>query len=152
MKSFDDMPDGMFVFGTLMVLSNRIDTLLERELKKFGVTSRQWYLCLVLGHLFDEPPTLKELARAMGTSYQNVKQVALKLEEKGLVVLRRDERDARVTRIVQTESAAAFWQQTEGSGQAFIQALMGNLDAADLAGARRVNAALMDNLDAMDSE
>jgi len=79
MNKEDLLPDKQYIFGALLIISNRLDTLLERELKCFGVTSKQWYLSMIIDTLFDNPPTLKEAAKEMGSSHQNVKQVALKL-------------------------------------------------------------------------
>ena len=39
--------------------------------------------------------TVKELAEIMGSSHQNVKQILLKLEKKGVVYITADERDKR---------------------------------------------------------
>ena len=50
--------------------------------------------------LFEAPPTLGELADALGCSHQNTKQLALKLAAKRYVRLVRDEADARRTRVV----------------------------------------------------
>jgi DNA-binding MarR family transcriptional regulator len=141
------MDDRQYLFGGLQVAANRIDTLLERELAAFGATSRQWFLSIVAENLFEGPPTLKELARAMGSSHQNVKQLALKLADRNLVRLEKDSRDARVTRVHLTPASRELWARVKPTGDGYVRRLFEGMDPADLAAARRVVARLLDNLD-----
>jgi len=113
MNRLEAMEDRQFVFGTVLVLSNKLDTLLDREMIPFGMTSKQWFLLLVVSTLFDKAPTIKEAAKAIGTSHQNVKQMALKLEQKGFLKLEKDSRDARATRLKPTEYSMTFWEKTQ---------------------------------------
>lgn len=147
MSDIENMADGQFVFGAILIVANRMDTLLERALGKYDVTSKQWFLSIMLYSLFETPPTIKELAKQMGSSHQNVKQVALKLQEKGLVRLEKDSKDQRVTRVSFTEKSEEFWAKTTSEGDAFMQAFFKDVDKADLAGARSTILKLMDNLD-----
>lgn len=127
MSKTDLMGDEQFIFGSLLVITNRMDTLLERELKEFGLTTKQWMLAVVVESLFDEAPTIKQVAKEMGSSHQNIKQVALKLEEKGLLHLEKDKKDARVTRLVLAEERSGFWEKTQPKGAAFMSALFEEL-------------------------
>lgn len=151
MANYDTMDNGQFVFGAILYVANRMDTLLERALSKYGVTSKQWFLSVLLFSLFDEPPTIKEMARQMGSSHQNVKQVALKLQEKGLVKLEKDPKDARVTRLRLTEKSGPFWAQVTQEGREFMEALYGGVDTETLSVMRQAVSKLMDNLDDMDT-
>ncbi|MCI1882483.1 MAG: MarR family transcriptional regulator, partial [Sporolactobacillus sp.] len=76
MNHLDNMPDRQFLFGALFVAANRVDTLMQRELKKYDVTTKQWLLSIVIDNLFQHSPTIKEVAKEMGSSHQNVKQIA----------------------------------------------------------------------------
>ena len=89
MSKIDKMSDRQYLFGAIFIVANRVDTMLEREFKRFGITTKQWFLSIIIENLFDKPPTIKEVAKEMGSSHQNVKQVALKLEQKGLLVLQK---------------------------------------------------------------
>ena len=44
MSKLDSMKDRKFVFGSVLMVANRMDTLLERELKEYDVTAKQWFL------------------------------------------------------------------------------------------------------------
>ncbi len=146
MGKAESMPDRQFAFGGILVVANRMDTLIERDLTKFGVTSKQWFLCVVIDKRFDTPPTIKQVAKEMGSSHQNVKQVALKLEKKGLLRLVKDKKDARVTRLVLTPESKAFWAQTEVSAQKFMSVFNKNITEEEFALTRRTLEKMMANL------
>jgi len=142
----DIIPDEAMIFGLLLIISNKMNTLLEREFKEFDVTTKQWFLAETINSLFDSPPTLKEVATAMGSSYQNVKQVAIKLQEKGLMTLEKDKKDARVTRLKMTEQSYDFWKQTEPKGAIFRERMFKEMDSNDIARTRRLLEKLLSNL------
>lgn len=85
------------LFGALLAYGNRLQVLGDGFYTE--VTTKQWFLLACL-ELFEAPPTLGEVAGAMGCSHQNAKQLALKLAQKGYVLLRRDAADARRTRVL----------------------------------------------------
>ena len=151
MPDYSQMPDQQFIFGTLLLTANRMDTMLERELSKFNVTAKQWFMSVIIYSLFDEDPTIKDVARTMGNSHQNVKQVALKLAEKGLLELVKDQNDGRVTRLVMTDKSAAFWAQTDEPGKEFMANLFSGLNDQDIACARKVLMQMWQNLNQMDT-
>ena len=150
MSKLDSMKDSKFVFGSVLIVANRMDTLLERELKEYDVTAKQWFLTIVVDNSFDKPPTIKEVAREMGSSHQNVKQVALKLEQKGLLSLEKDTRDARVTRLRLTDESYKFWGTTQLKASIFTQALFDGIEEDEMSKARGVLQKMMENLSAMD--
>ncbi len=138
MKRLEMMGDQQYIFGAIMIAANRMDTLLEREFKKYDVTTKQWLLSIIIDNLFDEPPTIKEVANEMGSSHQNVKQVALKLEQKGLLILEKDKRDSRVTRLKLTENSYDFWKKLREEGATFIQTLLKDINDDEILVAREV--------------
>jgi DNA-binding MarR family transcriptional regulator len=152
MDKLEIMDDMQYLFGTIFVVSNRIDALLEREFNKFDITTKQWFLSIIIDNLFDSPPTIKEVAREMGSSHQNVKQIALKLEQKGLLILEKDKEDARVTRLKLTENGHDFWIKIRGEGVKFNQTLFNNIDKDDLAVTRRVMKKMLLNINEIDKK
>lgn len=150
MSKLYSMKDQKFVFGSVLVIANRMDTLLERELKEYDVTAKQWLLTAVLANSFDKPPTIKEVAREMGSSHQNVKQVALKLEQKGLLVFEKDKKDARVTRLKLTDQIYEFSRLTQSKATMFNQGLFKGIEKDDMSKARAVLQKMLSNLTEMD--
>lgn len=145
----DGMDDKMFVFGSLFVTANLLETLLDRAFAPYGITVKQWLLLITITSLFAEPPTVKQVAGAMGTSHQNVKQVALNLEKRGFLRLVKDVKDARVTRLVTTEACRAFSEETSQAGELFMQTAFAGIGAEELMGARNTLMALWQNALAM---
>lgn len=95
---------------------------------------------------------MKEAAKEMGSSHQNVKQVALKLEQKGLLSLQKDKRDARVTRLKLTENSYNFWEKVRKEGITFTQSLFKNIDKDELEVARIVMQKMQSNINEMDNK
>lgn len=149
MKNNDLISDKHLIFASLLMIANRMDTLLTRELKEFNVTTKQWFLLATIESLFDNPPTMKSVAWEMGCSYQNIKQVALILQRKGLLKLGKDQRDARVTRLEMTDQSYAFLQATQPSGEVFMEDLFKDIEKEDLAKAKAVLEKILFNLTEM---
>ncbi len=150
MKNTDSIPDKYLAFASLLIIANRMETLLSRDFSEFGVTTKQWFLSATIKNLFEKPPTIKQVARQIGNSHQNVKQVALKLQQKGLLLLVKDKRDARVTRLKMTDYSYAFWEKTEPKGDAFIEEMLKDISIEDLAIAKSVLEKILSNLSEMD--
>lgn len=145
------IPDEPMIFALLLIISNKMSTLLERELKEFDVTTMQWFLSETIKSLFDNPPTMKELAVAMGSSYQNVKQVALKLQYKGLLKLEKDKKDARVTRLRLTEQSYAFWKKTDPKGTAFRENMFKEMNKSNIMATRALLEKMLLNLNEIEN-
>lgn len=127
-----------------------MDTLLDRILSRHNVTSKQWFLLLIIFNLFEHPPTIKEVAKVMSSSHQNVKQVALKLEEKGMLRLEKDKKDLRVTRLAVTEKSYEFWKAVENDGIKFMNEFYTGIKNDKLKSGRLLLAQIMQNLESME--
>ncbi|HET6785936.1 MAG TPA: hypothetical protein VFH18_07920 [Erysipelotrichaceae bacterium] len=150
MSKLDQIPNIQYIFGSLFVLANRVDTLLERALQKYNVSSKQWFLSICVASLFERDPSLKELAKESGSSHQNVKQVALKLQDKDLLSLYKDPKDARTTRVSLTPNSVEFWQKTDQDSQIFMSKLFENISEEELMAVRKVFNQLSKNLGKME--
>jgi DNA-binding MarR family transcriptional regulator len=152
MKNFEEIQDSFFLFGSLFSMANKMSTLLDRELEEYNVTSKQWFLSVIIENFFDQPPTLKEAARVMGTSYQNVKQIALKLEDKNLMRLEKDKKDGRVIRLVLTSRSSEFWAQTNPKGAIFMKSIFKDIDEKQLKLGRQITQQLLSNIAEMEEK
>ena len=111
MKRYPHIPDREYSVGMIFNVSNQLQAVLDAFLKPQGLTTKQWYLSVVVSSLFDSPPQLTEVAKTMNTSHQNVKVIAQKLVEKGHMRLLGDAKDERIRRLVLTEESKSFWQE-----------------------------------------
>ena len=144
-RSLAQMEYRTFVFGSLFVTANLLETLLDRAFAGYGITSKQWLLLITIQSLFQEAPTVSQVAAAMGSSHQNVKQVALNLERRGFLRLEKSEQDARVTRLVVTDACRAFAEETQQAGEAFMKEAFSGVSVEDAHGARNALFSLWQN-------
>lgn len=117
------MDNKQYIFGVMMVLTNKIDTLLDRELNDYHVTAKQFQLSMVVNYMFEDDPTVSQIAKVMGTTHQNVKQIANKLHEKKLVELYTDPHDRRAVRIKMTKYGENFWSGMQSRADQFVNGM-----------------------------
>lgn len=150
--TLNEINDKQFIFASLFTVSNKLQTLLDRELKEFDMTAKQLYLAIALANLFDEPPTLKEMSAALGYSHQNIKQIALKLESKAYLKLESDKNDRRVTRLKLTDKISEFWIASEGRGSDFLEYIFDDINLDDIEIFRKVIGKILFNLYKMENK
>lgn len=75
------------------------------------ITCKQFFLLICLLLFQDKPPTLSELSEVMGSSHQNIKQIANKLEAKGYVHTYFDEDDRRKLRVTTTQKVVELGEK-----------------------------------------
>lgn len=73
------------LFGFFFAFSNRLQAVADNIYE--GVTCKQFFLMVCMNLFEDEPPTANDLAKVMGCTRQNVKEILVSLEKKGLVSL-----------------------------------------------------------------
>jgi DNA-binding MarR family transcriptional regulator len=117
------------VFGSIFGVANRLQRVLDAVLPE--VTAKQFWLLAVLS-LFDEPPTLSQLAEAADTSHQNVRQLLDKLGAKGFVELTPDAKDSRAIRVGTTAKADRWAAAADCQAHDFMAAMFAEVDPAEL--------------------
>ncbi len=117
------------IYGMLFSLSNRIQTIGDRELQ--DITIKQQFLMIGL-QLFENPPTLKEMSELIGCSYQNVKRMAEQLKKSGYLDIVKDVGDKRKLLLVPTDKMARTEAKNKEKTIQFMQELYQNIDANDL--------------------
>ena len=105
-----DVDDRAQVYALIFDLSTRLQVLMDRELAADGLTAKQWYLILNIARSNKEAVTLGELAGMAGTSRQNVKQIALKLERRGFLRLSVNPADKRSLRLSVTDACRTYFR------------------------------------------
>ncbi len=120
------------IFGMTFLLAQRWQNLGDQELASIGVTTKQWLLMVTLHMFFKEPPTLNQLTEAMGSSRQNVKQLATNLEKSGYLEIFQDTIDKRILRFRLTKKNAEVWEARAERDEAYIGSLFGDVSHEDL--------------------
>lgn len=101
------------IFAHLFRVSNNLQTFLDRELKDHGLTAKQFFLMIVIDSFGSTKPSFRQAADRSGSSYQNVKQIALKLENSGYLKIMDDEFDKRTKRLHLTQFAKDYWSKRD---------------------------------------
>lgn len=152
MEKLNSLDDKSYVFGATMLVANKLNTLMDREMSQFDMTTKQWFLVAIIENLFDNPPTINEVAKAMGYSHQNIKQIALNLEKKGFLVMEKDKKDGRATRLKLTEKNYLFWEKSQSKGNKFKNAVFSDISEQELNLVRRVIGKVRQNLEEIGNE
>ena len=121
-----------FIFGSIFLLANKLQVIGDQYLGRDGITTKQWFLTAMISQFQDNHPTLSEVAELMGSSRQNVKQLALKLEEKGFISMEKDDQDGRALRLKLTENFKTFWESRENEDDQFIKELFTDLSEEEI--------------------
>lgn len=119
------------LFRLLVALGMRMRTRMDRRLAEIGLTTQQATV-LTLVESAAEPPSLGEVARQIGTSHQNVRQLVDALARKGLVEVLPDARDRRTRRLRSTAELSRLFEAREPEDQAAILRWLGALSEPEM--------------------
>lgn len=119
-----------FVFGGLLLLANRLQTLGDNTLKE--LTIKQWFLIIMILNMENKNPTIKEIADFTGSTRQNVKQMISTLEKKGFILTQKSLEDGRALTVKISEKCLRYLEETEGQGNEFLDRLFKNVDSEHL--------------------
>jgi DNA-binding MarR family transcriptional regulator len=123
--------DAVRSFRLILFLAQRLHRLLDERLREEGLTTRQGFLLTIVRSL--GRPTLGEVAKAMSTTHQNAKQIALALERKGMLSIVPDKSDGRARRLVATAAGKDGWRDRNADDFAAIGSWFGALSADEQA-------------------
>ncbi|NTV77747.1 MAG: MarR family transcriptional regulator [Clostridiales bacterium] len=121
------------IFGSLFMLANKLQVVSDQYLEKDGITTKQWLLLAAISFFKETAPTLSEVSQMIGSSRQNTKQLALKLEKNGFLKILRDEQDTRAYRLTLTAKCDEYWKSRENQDQEYISDLFGLLSFEETA-------------------
>lgn len=152
MNYFENINDQEYIFASMLLIANKMDTLLERSLSKYNITAKQWFMLIVTVNAFKESPSIKEISKVMGSSHQNVKQLALKLESKGMVLLEKNKKDLRTTKVILTKECFELFKLLEKEGFVFMNKFYKEINSKQLNETRTFINRIMDNLKNIEEE
>ena len=105
---FEGIPSSYYLLGLLSAFENRFQAMADNMMKEI---SWKQFFAIICINMCKEPPTLKDLSDVLGSSHQNVKQILIKLENKGFVEFKTDDADKRKQRIVLTKKCQNFCEK-----------------------------------------
>ncbi len=86
------------ILVVLFIIQQRWDYYINKELKD-NITTKQWIMMAMIKNTFDHDPSMQEVADTLSTTHQNIKQLAIRLQEKGLLKMDRDQNNRRILRL-----------------------------------------------------
>lgn len=105
------------LFANVFLVANKMQVLCDQYLVKFGLTTKQWLLIAAVQQFKESSPTLSDVSQLIGSSRQNVKQLALKLQKIGFLKM---EQDFRAVRLTLTDKCRDFWEKREAQDEQYI--------------------------------
>lgn len=148
LEKLKDIDKRYRIFGMFFLLSTKLETIGNTFLNE--LTTKQWFFMLVLTNFFETPPTLSELANQMGTSHQNTKQLAIKIQEKGFLSIEKDNVDNRVLRIIPTEKIQEYTKIREDMDHKFIDEFFKVLTNVEIKELDNILFRLIDNIQSIE--
>lgn len=138
------------IYGLLFLLSNRVQTIGDSAITE--LTTKQWFLLTLLRMMDGYEPTLTELSDVSGSSHQNVKQLVLKLEQKGYVVQKKDDKDSRRLRISATSKSDAFNERYAEISEVLIGKMFRGLTEDEVSATLQTMLKMQENAEKMEKE
>lgn len=139
----DHISPKYFLFGELNVFMNRLQTAGDEFFSE--ISWKQWFVLDEI-RLFASPPTVGEIAEAIGSSHQNVKKVLLKLESVGFVELYTDKMDKRKLRARATGKVSELNSKYQRNSFAYMESICQGISEEDIAVTKKTISVMDRNL------
>lgn len=138
------------LFGLFFDFHNRLQAVGDSFYEE--ITCKQFFLMACMNLYPDEAPTANELAKTMGCSRQNVKEILNSLEKKNLVRLEVDAKDKRKRRVYLTEYAMQVAAKYREKETQFMECLYRGISDEEVGCVYNIISKIEDNLKAMKEE
>jgi DNA-binding MarR family transcriptional regulator len=116
-----------FILVMVFMVEQRWRYFIDKDLEPDNITMKQWLMLIVIAAGFKSPPSIQEVAEAMSTTHQNVKQVAASMERRGFMTLERDPGNKRIIRLKITERCKELFQRRNAEDEKTIASMFDNL-------------------------
>ena len=136
------------LFGLFFAFHNRLQAVGDSFYEE--ITCKQFFLLACMNLYPEEAPTANELAKTMGCSRQNVKEILNSLEKKQFVRLETDERDKRKKRVYLTEQARLMGAKYRQKEVEFLEHLYEGVSNEEVDSAYSIISKIEDNLKRME--
>lgn len=138
------------LFGFFFAFHNRLQTAGDAFYEE--ITCKQFFLMACMNLFKDTAPTANDLAKVMGCSRQNVKEILLSLEKKGFVSLIPSETDKRKRIVVLTEKAEQIADKYRKKETEFLERLYDGVTDEQIRSTYCFLSKLEDNLKLLNEE
>lgn len=138
------------LFGLFLAFHNRLQAVGDSFYEE--ITCKQLFLMACMNLYPNEAPTANELAKTMGCTRQNVKEILNSLEKKKLVRIEADADDKRKRRVYLTENAMLMADKYLEKETKFIEGLYQGISNEEIDSIYRILSKIEDNLKILKEE
>lgn len=121
-----------YILVLIFLVQQRWSYYISKKLADDNITTKQWLMMIVIENAFAHDPSMQEVADAMSTTHQNVKQLATRLEARGFMKIERDPDNRRILRLKTTDESHDFWEKREPEDIKSIISLFEGLDDSEV--------------------
>lgn len=100
-----------YILVFLFLVQQRWSYIISKELKEDKITTKQWLMMIIIENAFTHAPSMQEVADALSTTHQNVKQLAIRLETREFLKIERDQHNRRILRLKTTDKSREYWEK-----------------------------------------
>jgi len=118
------------IYSALFSIGNKIQVQSDQYLEK--LTSRQYMVVLTIAHLPEDQTTFNNIAKKLGTTKQNVKQIVTTMKNKGYVDITPSPNDKRAVNITITERGKQVSFEAAKKGIYFLTDLFKDFSTSEL--------------------
>lgn len=123
--------DRVILFRLLILASGHLRSLMDRRYREDGITTQQAAVLAIAGGT-GSPLTQGEVARRLGVSHQNIRQLADSLVSKGLLEIRTDRIDRRAKRLIPTRRVQRLFDRRNADDFAAVASWFSALDDGEV--------------------
>lgn len=138
------------LFGLFFAFHNQLQAVGDAFYEE--ITCKQFFLMACMNLYPDEAPTANELAKTMGCTRQNVKEILNSLEKKQFIRLEVDDQDKRKRRVYLKENAAHMTSKYREKEIQFLEGLYKNISDEEIIGVYNIISKIENNLKSMKAE
>ncbi len=138
------------LFGLFFAFHNRLQAVGDSFYEE--ISCKQFFLLACMNLYQDQAPTANELARTMGCTRQNVKEILNSLEKKQLIRFEVDEGDKRKRRVYLTENALRMSDKYYEKEKSFMEYLYNGISDEEIDQAYSIISKIENNLKRMKEE
>lgn len=121
-----------YILVVLFLIQQRWGYVIGKDLSEDRITTKQWLMMIVIANAFNHAPSMQEVADAMSITHQNVKQLAVRLEDRGFLKIERDPNNRRILRLKVTEECHQYWEKRSPEDIKSINALFEGLNDTEM--------------------
>lgn len=100
-----------YILVFIFLIQQRWGYYINKKLVGDKITTKQWLMMIIIENAFVHDPSMQEVADALSTTHQNVKQLAVRLEDRGFMKIERDPNNRRILRLKTTDESREYWEK-----------------------------------------